>query len=264
MIDLLNKIAISATKYLNEIKDEKDLDKVVGFHSGDTTRVIDKKSEEYIFQLLNDTGLKFKFVSEESGVIIPSNGYDYVALIDPLDGSNNFVLGVPWYSISVSIYGKSAKGLLDSLGGFVSHISIDKIYSYDISTAYVNGSPLKIEMIGNSPSNVVITYFDERGIDKTLKILSVLKGYKVRSFGSASLDMILTCMGKAGLYFDIRGKLRNVDIAASANFCKRLNSIPSTLNGKEISSGIDDIYKIDEIIMSRDQSLIKNVYSIFS
>ncbi|XDF45403.1 inositol monophosphatase family protein [Saccharolobus solfataricus] len=264
MINLLNKVAIDATRYLNEIKNEKDLDKVIGFHAGDTTRVIDKRSEEYIFQLLNDTGLKFKFVSEESGVRVPSNSYDYVALIDPLDGSNNFVLGVPWYSISVAIYGKSSNSLLDSLGGFVSHISIDKIYSYDTSSAYLNGNPLKAEIIGNSPSNVVITYFDERGIDKILKVLSALKGYKIRSFGSASLDMILTCMGKAKLYFDIRGKLRNVDIAASANFCKRLNSIPSTLNGKEISSGIDDIYKIDEIIVSRDQSLMKNLYSIFS
>ncbi|QGA53559.1 inositol monophosphatase [Sulfolobus sp. E5-1-F] len=264
MIDLLNKIAINTTKYLNEIKDEKDLDKVVGFHSGDTTRIIDKKSEEYIFQLLNETGLKFKFVSEESGVITPSNTYDYIALIDPLDGSNNFVLSVPWYSISVAIYGKSAKGLLDSLGGFVSHISINKIYSYDTSSAYVDGSPLKVEMINNSPLNVVITYFDERSLDKTLKILSALKGYKIRSFGSASLDMILTCIGKVGLYFDIRGKLRNVDIAASANFCKRLNSIPSTLNGKEILSGIDNIYTIDEIILSRDQNLLRTVYSIFS
>ncbi|WP_338603509.1 inositol monophosphatase family protein [Sulfolobus tengchongensis] len=260
----LDKIAIEISKFINEIKDEKDIDKVVGFHSGDTTRLIDKKSEDYIFELLNSTGYKFRFVSEESGVVNTEN-YEYTALIDPLDGSNNFVMGVPWYSVSVAVYDKNAKGILDSIGGFVSHILLDKIYAYDDKRAYLNGIPLQSEEVSKElSSKVIITYFEDKEIDKVLRILPNIQGYKIRSFGSASLDMILVCTGKAYMYFDIRGKLRNVDIAASSNFCKRLNLVPTNLNGKEIFTGIDDIYRINEIILSRDSNLMKKIYSIFS
>lgn len=262
LIISLNKIAIEVSKYINEIKDEKDLSKIIGIHSGDTTRLIDKRSEEYIFELLRNTGLKIRFVSEESGVINKEN-YDYTAVIDPLDGSTNFLLDIPWYSVSVALYDKNANGILDSVAGFVVHVPYNKVYSYDEKYAYIDGEIFRVYDNSTLPK-VILTYFDDRGLDKALKILDSVKGYKIRSLGSASLDMILVCTGKAYMYFDIRGKLRNVDISASSNFCKHLNLIPTTLTGSKINSGIDDIYKIDEIILSRDQDLMKRIFSFFS
>ncbi|MEM3269081.1 MAG: inositol monophosphatase family protein [Saccharolobus sp.] len=259
----LIKIANEISRYINEIKVEKDLSKVIGFHSGDTTRLIDKKSEEYIFELFKNTGFKFRFVSEESGVVEEEN-YDYTAVIDPLDGSMNFVLDVPWYSVSVALYDNNGKEMLDSIAGFVVHIPSNTIYSYDEKSAYINGQVFKPY---ESSYPIILTYFDKEVLDKIVKIFSLLDNfheYKIRSLGSSSLDMILLCIGKAYMFLDLRGKIRNVDISASSNFCSRLNIIPIDLMGKKINTKIDNVYKIKEIIMSRDEKLLKNIYSIFS
>ncbi|AOL17104.1 inositol monophosphatase [Sulfolobus sp. A20] len=260
----LDDIALKVSKYIKEVRDEGNATKIIGYHSGDTTRLIDKRSEEYLFELLKDTGYKFKFVSEESGVSGYMDNYDYLAVIDPLDGSTNFVLDIPWFSVSVAIYDRKSKTILDSIAGFVINVPYNKVYSYDIRNAYVNGYPYNDKPNDLSLPKIVITYFEKDKVEKSIQILSKINGYKIRSLGSASLDMLLVCTKMAYLFFDLRGRLRNVDISASINFCKRLNTIATTLDGKEIGVGIDNVYNIDEIILSWDHDVLKRIYSSFS
>ena len=251
----LVKVAKEVMSFLYEEKDKSGIGKVIGKHGNDVTRVIDKESEELIFDRLSHLGYKFMFVSEESGVV--SNGnYDYIAVIDPLDGSTNYIQGIPWSSVSIAVYRKDSNDMLSSIAGVVGSIFTKKVYSYDEVNSYVDDEV--ISQVLPPDKLILLAYFSR---SKLLYIKNFLDGinkeYKLRSLGSASLDMILVCYGKASMYFDVRGKLRNVDIASSSNFCKRLGIKTVDSKLEELKIGIRKVEEIKEAIVSPDQSLLQ-------
>jgi len=255
MRENLVKVAKEIMSFLYEEKDKSGIGKIIGKHGNDVTRVIDKESEELIFDRLSHLGYKFMFVSEESGVV--SNGnYDYIAVIDPLDGSTNYIQGIPWSSVSIAVYKKDSSDMLSSVAGVVGSIFTKKVYSYDEANSYIDDEV--VSQVLPPEKLILLAYFSR---SKLLYIKNFLDGitreYKIRSLGSASLDMILVCSGKASMYFDVRGKLRNVDIASSSNFCKRLGIKTVNSRLEELKIGIRKVEEINEAIVSSDQSLLQ-------
>ncbi|EZQ10829.1 inositol monophosphatase [Candidatus Acidianus copahuensis] len=259
MRETIVKVGIEASKYVREMWEKKGVDKVIGYHDQDTTRVVDKLSEEYIFDLLEHSGFSFSFVSEESGRVFKGN-YDYVVVIDPLDGSSNFISGIPWSSVSIAVFRKDEKDFLNSISGVIAEIFRDRIYSYDEKSSYLNEK--LVERKEEVKSRIVLAYYDKESMDDATKIFSKIKGgFKIRTLGSASLDMVLVCTGKALFYFDIKGKLRNVDIAASSNFCSRLGIDTVDIKGKRLNVSISDVEKVGNVMLSSDPALISQLSS---
>ncbi len=258
MISTLRKIGEEATKYLRELHEKKGIDEIIGYHQGDTTRRVDKFSEQYIFDLLDHSGYKFSFVSEESGSVFKEN-YDYIAIIDPLDGSTNYITGIPWSSVSIAVYKKISEENFIPYAGIVAEVFGNNIYSYDENGAYINNT--KIDR--KNPSNkIILPYYNKDKINEAYSIISKAgSGIKIRTLGSASLDMILVCSGKAYLYFDIRGKLRNVDIASSKGFCEKLGIKSIDLKGREINFSLKYVDVVPEIITTSDVELLKSFSS---
>lgn len=253
MMEELIKVAKEVMDFLYEERDKQGIGRVIGKHGNDVTRVIDKKSEELIFDRLSNIGYKFMFVSEESGTV--SNGdYEYIAVIDPLDGSTNYIQGIPWSSVSIAVYKRYSDDMLSSIAGVVGSIFTKKIYSYDEAYSYVDGEIVKD--ISPPDKLIILAYFSRSKLLFIKNFLDEIKTeYKIRSLGSASLDMILVCTGKATIYFDVRGKLRNVDIASSSNFCKRVGIKPVNSKNEELNVGISKVEEISEAIVSSDQKL---------
>lgn len=252
MKELVERISLKAAKTLRENFGKEGIDEVIGYHGSDSTRIIDKISEDFIIKEFLENGIKATFVSEESGVI--EKGKDYVILIDPLDGSMNFISGVPWSSVSIAVY-ERGNSFLESVTGAVVNVFTGEIYSYDARLAYINGRPVKRP---DRFRNVILLYFNRGVIDYVSKFVKSLdREYKFRSYGSASLDMIQVCTGRAALYADVRGKLRNIDIAASSNFCERLGIVPIDVNGRPLDHiGINDVYEVKETIISPHYELL--------
>lgn len=259
MLDFLNKVGEEATKYLLELHDKKGIDEIIGYHQGDTTRKVDKLSEDYILDLLSHSGYSFSFISEESGASIKDDA-EYLAIIDPLDGSTNYIFGIPWSSISIAVFKKIDKNTYQEYAGVVADIFLKNIYSYDTNYAYVN--KIKFEGKRNVKSNVVLAYFNKSQLELAAKIFSKLNSFKMRNLGSASLDMILVCTGRAYLYFDIRGKLRNVDVAASTGFCSKLGIHPVNLRGEKIEISLKDVSLVPQVIVTSDEKLLREINSI--
>ncbi len=257
MEDVLLRIGRDAANFIREMRDERGIDEVIGKHGDDVTRVVDKRSEENVFQLLNETGYKFLFVSEESGVVKQSSDYDFVALIDPLDGSTNFVSGIPWSSVSIALYRRGERDFNKSFAGIVANVFTGDVYTYYNNKSYVNGVEVRQP---KEISNVVLAYFTKKDLDKALNILNKVERVKIRSLGSASLDMILVCLRKAYLYFDVRNKLRNIDIAASTGFCSSLGVFPVNLKGERVNPGIEDVNLVGDVLVTYDQGLLSRLF----
>jgi len=252
----LESVTKNSVKYLRELRESRsgeELYRIVDKHGSDVSRVIDKLSEEYIINSLKELGYDFLFISEESGIIKYKENYEYIALIDPLDGSNNFIAGIPWASISIAIY-KPESDFLSSEAGVVAEIFRDLTYSYDIQNPFINGSIVRTTT--NNPINLYLIYYDIEQVDIIGRILKGKKGIKVRSLGCASLDIINVCLGNATAYIDIRNRVRNLDVAAAINFCKKLGVNAFDLKGNLLRSSIKRIESIKEIIVSRDPSLV--------
>ncbi|MEM0173048.1 MAG: inositol monophosphatase family protein [Sulfolobaceae archaeon] len=256
----LERVARDSVKYLRELSErieEEGLYKVIGKHGSDVSRVIDKLSENYIINSLKELGYSFLFVSEESGVVKYTENYDYIALIDPLDGSNNFLMNIPWSSISIAIYDPT-EDFLNSKVGIVAEVHRDIIYSYERDQIFVNGKILTKRIIKDKDIKLYLVYYDIDQIELISKILKGRRGIKIRSLGCASLDIINVCLGNAIAYIDIRNRIRNLDVAAAVNFCKRLGINALDLKGNLIKSSINNVENIKEIIVSRDLSLISS------
>lgn len=61
----------------------------------------DMESEEAILKIIKKKFPKYNIIAEENGKL--ENGSEYTFAIDPLDGTNNFVLGIPYFSVSIAL-----------------------------------------------------------------------------------------------------------------------------------------------------------------
>lgn len=255
MRNILEKISAEATKYLREMSGREGIDRVLGTHGDDTTKVIDKLAEDFVLEKLNETGISMTYVTEETGTI-RREGSEYVAVIDPLDGSTNFLNGITWAAVSISVY--SSQGT--PVAGIVGEIFSGKTYSYDETGAYINGK--RVESVPSPKQRIVLPYFDRTKLREITQVLSSIEGnYKTRNLGAASLDMLLVCTGRAYLFLDVRNKLRNVDIASSLNFCEKVSIPPFNLEGDRISIDLNRVSVIKNVLVTPDSSLSQRILS---
>jgi myo-inositol-1(or 4)-monophosphatase len=70
---------------------------------GDQTLVLDLMAEEEIISVIQNSGLEFAILTEERGFLRSEKDPEYLALVDPIDGSANLERGIPLVSIGISI-----------------------------------------------------------------------------------------------------------------------------------------------------------------
>lgn len=111
----------------------------------------DLKSEKSILAILKKEFPKYNIFSEEEGKIEKDSEYTFV--IDPLDGTNNFVLGIPNFSVSIALFYKN-----EAIVGVVYQPILDQTY-YAIKGkgAFINGKKIKVNNV-ISPKKITIAY----------------------------------------------------------------------------------------------------------
>lgn len=111
----------------------------------------DLKSEKSILAILKKEFPKYNIHSEEEGKF--NNSSEYTLVIDPLDGTNNFVLGIPNFSVSIALFHKN-----EAIIGVVYQPILNQTY-YAIKGkgAFLNGKKIKVNNITNS-KKITIAY----------------------------------------------------------------------------------------------------------
>ncbi len=250
---MLVKIAGEAAGLLRDNACSKKYSSVL---KGDTIRA-DVEAESYIIDLLKAEGLKGDLITEEKGRVKIGNG-DHVFILDPLDGSTNYRFCIPWCNVSLAVL-KKINERFDLIAGVIAPI----FYGEPLGFAKGYGCFEGMENVSIEKGNLVLVYADK---PQDLSILSILineirkryENLKVRSLGSAALELAYTAMGKSILFADLRGSLRNVDVAAALGMLRECGGIALDLNGAEIDLYPYNVKKIGTIVASLDKDLVLN------
>jgi fructose-1,6-bisphosphatase/inositol monophosphatase family enzyme len=219
---------------------------------GTVTKYIDKLAEDAAITYLNKSKIKVNILSEEIGFI--DNGADYTFVLDPLDGTRNAYRGIPFFSVSIGI-GK--KTLSDVEYGVVKNIPTGDIYTAEKGFgAFYNKKRIGVPEVPDK--EMLSSLALGKNYDKVT--LKLAKKEKVRSLGSASLEMCMVATGALDFYIVGKEYLRVVDIAASTLILREAGGFVTNILGEEL----DMPFSLDErtsIVAACSMDLVKKIIS---
>ena len=195
-INVLEKICDKVSKII--IRDFGEVEKlqVSKKGPGDFVTKTDKKVEKIIIEELEKARPKYGFIAEESGERKNESEFNWV--IDPIDGTSNFMHGIPHFAISIA---------LEKNGEVISGIVCDPIknetfYSEKGRGAYLNNRRIRVssrksldEVIGLYGCPPMIKIDGNKFFDQIKKASTQI--HKLRNYGSAALDFAYVAAGRA-------------------------------------------------------------------
>jgi myo-inositol-1(or 4)-monophosphatase len=197
---------------------------------GDFVSAADHKAEEIVFNELSKARHGYSFLMEERGLVDgPDKSHRWI--VDPLDGTTNFLHGIPLFCISI---GLERDGQM--VAGVVYNPIMDEIYTAEKGKgAYLNDRRrLRVAARKNLPDCLVATDIPHRGKagkDTWMKEAGTLmrEVAGLRRSGSAALDLCWVASGRYDGYWE-RG-LKAWDIAAGLLIIREAGGIVSDADG---------------------------------
>ncbi len=205
-------------KKQSELKKEENIEiEIKGLN--DFVTEVDKKAEKMLVDKLAE-------LLPESGFIVEENtknneGEKYNWIIDPLDGTTNFIHGLPPFAISVALVENK-----EVVAGIVYEIMQDEcFYSWKgAETAYLNNKEMQVSDTKKVNDSLIITGFPYRDfgrMDNFMESLNYLmrNTHGVRRLGSAATDLAYIACGRSEAFYEYG--LKPWDVAAGAFLVKQ-------------------------------------------
>jgi len=190
----------------------------------------DLLSEKTIIAFINEKFPDHSILSEEAGEIKKNNDVEWI--IDPLDGTTNFVHSIPFFAVNIAV--KKGNEIISSVT--YNPISEEMFIAEKNKGAYLNEKKIEVSKTKNLNNAILTTGFSydliknpEKSIEHFLSILKL--GLPIRSLGCASLDLAYVASGKCDFYFEIG--LGPWDCAAGFLLLQEAKGRATHLNGSE-------------------------------
>ena len=230
---------------------------------GDPMKLVDLAAEKAIVEVLQQYGVSFTLISEESGVKefgeAPKQCY---VTVDPIDGTTNLVRGVPFYASSIAV---SAKPALSAVyAALVTDLFHDTTYTaQEGKGAYRDGEKIKPSALASLEEAVIgldLNTYKVKEIAPQLTNL-IQKTKHIRHFGANALELCYVADGTTDAFVDIRGKLRTTDVAAGFLIIKEAGGIITTPEGHLLDVKLDPKQKI-KFIAAGNTQIHKTILSL--
>ncbi|MGQ8365176.1 inositol monophosphatase family protein [Glaciecola sp. 1036] len=179
--------------------------------SSDYVTKIDKEAEAAIIGKIQQSYPEHSFIGEEGGNI--DNNSDFTWVIDPLDGTTNFIRGIPHFAVSIALL---YKGKLDQAVVF-DPIRGELFTASKGAGAQLNGYRIRVSKAKDLTETVLATAFPFKDKSQFAEASSkfnavYMQSGDVRRMGSAALDLAYVAAGRFDGYFE-KG-LKSWDMAA--------------------------------------------------
>lgn len=208
---------------------------------------VDKASEKRLVSGLSEILPGSGFITEEGTA--GQNNEPFIWIIDPIDGTTNFIHGAPPYSISIAL---QYEGNL--VMGVVYEIFADEcFYAYDGGTAYLNGEKISVSSTRKLSGSLIATGFPYTDFGRMQNFIKTLdfffnNSHGVRRLGSAAVDLAYVACGRYEGFYEYN--LNAWDVAAGAYIVKLAGGNVSDfkgennfLFGKELIASNSDIFE---------------------
>lgn len=233
LLDLATRLAVEAGALLVErstLARER-----IGTKSSDTDLVteVDHASEALIVEGILAVRPGDAILGEEGGAREGTSGVRWI--IDPLDGTTNYVYGIPAYAVSigVEVHGETVAGVVhDAAHG-------ETFAAAKECGATLNGRPIVVSTLENLQMALVATgfgYSPEVRAEQATVLAKILPRVRdIRRGGSAALDLCWVACGRLDGYFE-QG-LREWDLAAGALIVREAGGEAVGLDGMPAKAG---------------------------
>jgi myo-inositol-1(or 4)-monophosphatase len=223
-----------AAQYLNTHEDFAD---VLKHRPHDLTRRIDMVAEEALNRAVLEEGIAARIISEELGErIVPASGQpEYTLVLDPIDGSNNAISGIPYFCTSLALSKKTIGATFGDIdAAAVASIAGGTFSAQKGKGARLDGKPISVKERPEKPRYAIYSY--DAGPIPTGIIALQEEHCVVRTLGSIALDLCLLARGSLDVVVDTRKKLSGYDILAGTLILKEAGGCVTDLSGNHLSS----------------------------
>ena len=229
IINVMAKAADKAARSLKRDFGEVSNLQVSSKGPGDFVSVADTKSERVIREELAKARPNFGFLMEESGASAGSDP-DHTWIVDPLDGTTNFLHGLPHFAISIAL---QAKG--EIVAGLVyDPIKDETFWAEKGGGAFCNDRRMRVSARKQLPESLLFTGIPFIGHGDRPRFIRQLDAAMretagVRRLGVASLDLAYVAAGRCEGFWE--EDLSPWDIAAGILLVKEAGGYVSDLRG---------------------------------
>ena len=194
---------------------------------------VDHAAEEAIISVLRESYPKHAFLAEESGASVPDPANaEFLWVIDPLDGTTNFLHGFPQYCVSIALL---HKGVLSQ--GVVFDPNRNELFTAGKGAgAYLNDRRIRVSKTVSIKESLIGTGFPFREMsnydDYSRMLTNVMKNTAgVRRPGAAALDLAYVAAGRYDGFFEMG--LSAWDMAAGALMIREAGGLVGDFDGEE-------------------------------
>ncbi len=213
---------------------------------------VDKTAEEMLVSGLQKLLPQAGFITEES--TIATEEKEFMWIIDPLDGTTNFIHSLPVFSVSIGLMQNNELVL-----GIVYECNRKEMfYAWKGSKAYLNNQPIYVKQNDKLSQSLLATGFPYYDFEVMEKYLATLKYLMVntqgmRRMGSAAVDLAYTACGRFDGFFEYG--LHPWDVAGGAFIVQQAGGIISTFSG-------DKNYVFDKTLIASSAVLYPSFFEV--
>lgn len=224
-----------------------------GLH--DFVSYVDKGSEEMLVEKLARLIPEAGFNVEEG--TSSKKGIRYCWVIDPLDGTTNFLHGVHPYSVSIALKENNeiVAGVVHEAGGNETFVA------WKDGGTWLNGQRVKVSRAKHLPDSLVATGFPYKDFNRLPQYLKCLEFFMknsqgVRRMGSASIDLAYLACGKFDAFFEYG--LNPWDITAGTLLIREAGGKVSDFSGIEHNITGSEIVAANNLVYSEFLEIINS------
>ncbi len=163
---------------------------------------VDKTSEKLIVDELHSILPEAGFITEEA-TVSQSSESEYVWIVDPLDGTTNYIHGLPFYAVSIGLTYQNIP-----VAGVIMDCGLNDLFTaWKSGGAYLNNQRIQVRLQTGLDKALLATGFPYRDYGRMDAFMNLIhktfyKTRGVRRLGSAALDLAYVAAGRFDLFFE--------------------------------------------------------------
>ncbi len=253
-LDFSKELAFNAGKILS--KYFGNIDSIITKSTPiDIVTKADIESEKLIIDTIQKKFSKHTIISEESDT--QDKNSDFKWIIDPLDGTTNFIHNLPIFAVSIGLQYKD-----ETILGVVYNPAADKMFSaLKNNGAYLNEKKIKSSSCKTLSDSLIVTgfpYLHDKKWEESFNIFKDFysKSHGVRRLGAAALDLCFVGMGRFEVFYEFN--LKPWDICAGSIIAQEAGAKVSDWNGVKYPDSGERIIATNGLVHKEALDLLSN------